>query len=168
MHKTLNLTQHPATPDQVTAGVRDFDPELRARLGRLLTVQMSGPDGFATLGREKQRAFLETRAGQIISDFILPEVESRCESLTWGSDHPTLSRGIEAINEIVEDLTIRLMLAGFGPLIREIERRLADLPPCRFEILTALSDRVSVEKLDPETGKVVKTLEFEHLGFYAG
>lgn len=168
MRKILNLTQHVSTPGQVEAGVRDLAPDARARLGRLMTVQMSGQDGFAAMSRESQRAFLETRAGQIISDFILPEVESRCESLTWGSDHPTLSKGIEAINEIVEDLTIRLMLAGFGPLIREIERRLADLPPCRFEILTALSDRVSVEKLDPETGKVVKTLEFEHLGFYAG
>lgn len=34
----LNLTQHPATPEQVAQGVQDLPEELRAELSRLLTV----------------------------------------------------------------------------------------------------------------------------------
>ena len=34
----LNLTQHPATPEQIAQGVVDLPAELRAELSRLLTV----------------------------------------------------------------------------------------------------------------------------------
>lgn len=35
----VNLTQHPATPEQVAAGVRDLPPEERSLLGKLLTFE---------------------------------------------------------------------------------------------------------------------------------
>lgn len=35
----LNLTQHPASAEQISAGVVDLDPVARSQLGRLLTVE---------------------------------------------------------------------------------------------------------------------------------
>lgn len=46
----LNLTQHPATPEQVAQGVIDLSPALREDLSRLLTV-----DELPTLAQVRER-----------------------------------------------------------------------------------------------------------------
>jgi hypothetical protein len=58
MRKILNLTQHPATPDQVAAGVLDPNPERAARIRDLLT--------FEALPTEQE---IHLRAHQLYQEF---------------------------------------------------------------------------------------------------
>lgn len=52
----VNLTQHPATPEQVAAGVCDPSPELRARLVKLLTFDEIPESDFDEPDNEVRRA----------------------------------------------------------------------------------------------------------------
>lgn len=142
MSAILNLTQHPATPDQLTAGVIDITGEARARLVELLT-----------FGEPESQEDVWARAHEIThiaTSASSPEDRANDEGFL-----PENDRGGVALSAMIGG-------AGWlmGPL--EIWLRHAGITP-----LYAFSRRESVEKVQAD-GTVTKINVFRHTGFQPG
>jgi len=154
----LNLTIHPATPAQRDAGV--VDVENTQRLKNLLTVRVSGEHGFASLSPIGQYESMNATASEIMTEFVYPGLCHRATMVVNSSDKPLV--GASAYNYVREQMALRVMVAGFQPLVTELVKKLKSagcVPVC------AISDRVSKEETLPD-GTVRKTNEFVHCGFY--
>lgn len=157
----INLTQHPATPDQIAAGVVDVTD--RERLSRLLTVQVGGPDGFASMRPTVQADFLSRRAWEIVANYVLPVVaEVTRDYLAAFAQDGYLP---ETQTDLLNARTMprgQAMIGGFAPLMAVLIQMLRE---SGCDPLYSLSDRVTVEETLPD-GAVRKTQVFKHLGFY--
>jgi hypothetical protein len=153
----LNLTQHAATPDQLTAGVIDLDPARQATLRDLLTVDVE------KVSLSYLPDHLDSRVDGILS-LIWPELRDG-----------TYNACREAVDlyEIAEDTfagynaargpVLEAMVGGMPALVDRLVKRLRSI---RCRPLYALSNRVVVEQAMPD-GTVRKTAEFRHVGFIA-
>lgn len=162
----INLTQHAATLDQKEAGVTDLTEAEREGLANLLTIKMGGENGFAALSKASQDWFLQSRASEIIVRFVTPRsIEKAEQALHCACDGlpGPIATGVYALELCRRGASLTCMVGGFRPLVNELERQLHALG---HETFDALSERQSVEMIDPDTGAVRKTLEFAHLGFY--
>ncbi|MEM2498229.1 MAG: hypothetical protein QXR81_07640 [Candidatus Nezhaarchaeales archaeon] len=135
----LNLTQHPATPEQVEAGVVEPSAPLKERIQKLLTF-----DELPSLPeiRERARKLVET-----IDDY-LEDLEKRGVIATSPSG--------EANYEVYG-----AMIGGAPYLMRPLEEELikAGVKP-----LYAFSKRITSELRKPD-GTVEKRSIFVHAGF---
>ena len=156
----LNLTQHPATVNQIADGVHDVGN--MERLRELLTVQVSGKGGFAELTPDGQWQFLTSRVEEIVTEFVIPELIRRAEQVTMFCTDVFCFTGHGAYNYVRDTMSPKFMIGGFAPLTEHLKRRLKALG-CKPVV--ALSDRVSQETTAPD-GTVQKTSRFLHCGFY--
>lgn len=134
----LNLTQHPATPDQIAQGVIDLPEAGRRFLAPMLT--------FGELPTKEQ---VQVRAEQIarFAAGALAEV-------LGGDPYP------EPYDSQVVGL--RALIGGAPFLMGPLEKALKKwgIIPCY-----SFSLRESVETTDPITNTVTKTAVFRHRGF---
>lgn len=135
----INLTQHPATEQQVAAGVFDLPPALRADLQNLLT-------------------FGELPDGQEVRDRAA-QIANMAAMLASGSD-----RGDEAEELAANDrgqFALSAMIGGalwlMAPLAEALQEQ--GITP-----LFAFSVRGSEEHVQPD-GSVRKVAVFRHAGF---
>ena len=131
----INLTQHAATHEQITAGVIDPGAEDRARVAQLLTF-----DSLPT------REEIEDRASRLA--LVAAEIHA---AATGGDPDPMGGTCIGA----------RIMIGGAPYLMAPLERALTRwgmVPTYAF------SRRESVEETGPDGG-VRKTAVFRHVGF---
>ena len=138
----LNLTQHPATPEQLAAGVFDPTPEERAEIVALLT--------FDEL---PQKGEIEDRAEELALA-ALAILAARFRSLPKSEQERLLDR---------DGLSYYAMIGGAPYLMPHLENEMvgAGVNP-----LYAFSTRESVEETLPD-GSVKKTAVFRHKGFVA-
>lgn len=158
----INLTQHSATPEQIAVGVVDVAD--RAKLWRLLTIQVGGENGFAALSEESQWTWMSNTAHEIIQAFVLPVVAqvtrehfaamAECAPMDWDDTR--------ALNERIMP-TVTAMVGGFPPLMVALVAMLRD-NGCNPVV--ALSERVSQDETQPD-GSVRKVNVFVHCGFAA-
>lgn len=138
----LNLTQHPATPEQLAAGVFDPTPEERAEIVALLT--------FDEL---PQKGEIEDRA-DMLALTALAILSARFRSLSYCEQERLLDRG---------GLSYYAMMGGAPYLMLHLENELVNKG---INPLYAFSVRESVEETLPD-GSVKKTAVFRHKGFVA-
>jgi len=149
----LNLTQHPATPEQKAAGVVDVKDH--DDLKRALTIQVSGEDGYAESSIKD--LWLNAVASQIISRHVMStQVERRRKQMM---NITADSTDLEILNASHTGLSA--MLGGFTPLVVVLAKQLQRLG---ITPLVALSDRVSEEETQAD-GTVKKVSRFVHCGF---
>ena len=138
----VNMTQHPATPEQIAAGVFDPTPEQRAEIVALLT--------FDTL---PEKGEIENRAEELALT-ALAILAARERSLSHVEQERLMERGT---------VTYFAMIGGAPYLMPHLENEMvgAGVNP-----LYAFSTRESVEETLPD-GSVKKTAVFRHKGFVA-
>jgi len=138
----VNMTQHPATPEQLAAGVFDPTPEERAEIVALLT--------FDTL---PEKGEIEERAEELALT-ALAILAARERSLSHQERERLMERGT---------VTYFAMIGGAPYLMPHLENEMvgAGVNP-----LYAFSTRESVEETLPD-GSVKKTAVFRHKGFVA-
>lgn len=134
----LNLTQHPATPDQVAAGVVDAPERFKEKLTALLTFN-EAPSHRELLRRAHELTCLAV------------EVHA---ALTGGS--PDMLEG--------EYHGVEVMIGGAPYLMRHLEECLEYWGLCP---IYSFSKRVSVETQHPD-GTVTKSNVFKHVDFVRG
>jgi hypothetical protein len=138
----LNLTQHPATPEQLAAGVFDPTPEERAEIVALLT--------FDEL---PQKGEIEERAEELALA-ALALLAARFRSLSKSEQERLLDR---------DGLSYYAMIGGAPYLMPHLENEMVGVG---VNPLYAFSTRESVEEVQ-EDGSVKKTAVFRHRGFVA-
>lgn len=133
----LNLTQHPATAEQVAAGVVDLTPDERRQLHQLLTFEEL-PSAEELEERAEEIEILARRAFD--GDPHLDAV------MIGGAPFlmAPLERSLKAEHELADEH--------------------ASEPPFRPQVLYAFSRRESVEERQPD-GSVRKINVFRHAGF---
>lgn len=132
----LNLTQHPATPEQTAAGVVDLPPDERRELIAALTV-----DELPTADEMDERC---SRIGILVRG--------------WRADHPECrSVMIGGAPWFMAPLEYELSL--------DFSDEDHDDGEVTLSVLYAFSRRESIETTDPVTGEVRKTAVFRHAGF---
>jgi hypothetical protein len=138
----VNMTQHPATVEQLAAGVFDPTPEERAEIVALLT--------FDTL---PEKGEIEERAEELALT-ALAILAARFRSLSKSEQEQLLDR---------DGLSYYAMIGGAPYLMPHLEQEMvgAGVNP-----LYAFSTRESVEETLPD-GSVKKTAVFRHKGFVA-
>jgi hypothetical protein len=134
----FNLTQHPATPEQVAQGVIDPPQKIKEELRQLLT--------FEELPTPKE---VEDRAHRIV-----------VQLKNWLDEIPFDPQTGEPSIYI----PYKAMIGGAPFLMAPLEKALRESD---FTPVYAFSLRVSEEKVNPD-GSVVKTQVFKHLGFVEG
>lgn len=135
----LNLTQHPATPDQIAAGVYDPAPEERAEIVKLLTFE-DIPTSHDLRTRASELAFVAACIIEQRYKTMTPE-ERELDS-KYGSGNCAMIGGAPYfMSALVEELSQLSIYA-----------------------LYAFSARESVEQVMPD-GSVRKTAVFRHRGF---
>ena len=132
----INLTQHPATTEQVAAGVVDLPLEQRSALASLLTF-----DTVPTRGEVEDRA----RAISLLALTWFCETDQHMPE-DYGHDGAALAEA---------------MLGGAPYLMATLERALLEHG---LEPVYAFSKRESVEQQQPD-GSVRKVNVFKHAGF---
>lgn len=132
----INLTQHPASQEQLKAGVVDLPPEQRTKLQQLLTFDFE-PYRLATIA----------------------SVEARCGNPAIGDDvWYAASKIVEmAVESGHKSAMIGGALFSIGPLTKLLYD--ANIVPA-----FAYSRRESVEEKMPD-GSTKKTAIFKHVGF---
>ena len=138
----LNLTQHPATPEQLAAGVFDPTPEERAEIVALLT--------FDAL---PQKGEIEDRADALALT-ALAILSARFRALPLCEQERRLEEG---------ECGYFSVMGGAPYLMPHLERELVNKG---IHPLYAFSVRESVEETLPD-GSVRKTNVFRHNGFVA-
>lgn len=161
----INLTQHPATLDQLLAGVVDLPPDKAARLRQLLTFQVSGPTGLvsnlsAASGMAKNRAFT------IVNEMLVPYlVEAGREILSFIGESPIIYLDDVQVLNLIKPSTlghgIFAMIGGAPFFMAPLEAAILSVG---VTPVYALSDRVSIEE-PLSDGSTRKTQVFKHLGF---
>lgn len=138
----VNMTQHPASPEQLAAGVFDPTPEERAEISALLT--------FDTL---PQKGEIEERAEELALT-ALAILAARERSLSPCEQERLMERGT---------VTYFALIGGAPYLMPHLEQEMvgAGVHP-----LYAFSTRESVEETLSD-GSVKKTAVFRHRGFVA-
>ena len=143
----LNLTQHPASGDQIDEGVIDLTPDLKVKLKCLLTF-----DNLPSCEEIKSRA---DEIYTLIVEFVTSDnspIKDEAEGLI---DEDGLIDETE-----FKKFNLKFMIGGapylMGPLVRE----LSFLGECIF----AFSKRVSSEVIEPD-GSITKKTVFKHDGF---
>ena len=134
----INLTQHPATEDQIEAGVRDLEGEALATLKQALTFDVI-PSPEEILFRAERIAWL------VVKQVMAPEQY-------WGKQDPYQS---------IYEAGIAAMIGGAPYLMPPLERALKEVG---VEPLYAFSTRESVEEVQPD-GSVRKVAIFRHTGW---
>ncbi len=138
----VNMTQHPATPEQLAAGVFDPTPEERADIVALLTF-----DELPEKGEIWKRADeLALAALAILAEHF--------RSLSKSEQERLLDR---------DGLSYFAMIGGAPFLMPHLER---EMVAYGVNPLYAFSTRESVEETLPD-GSVRKTNVFKHKGFVA-
>jgi hypothetical protein len=136
----INLTQHPATPEQVAAGVFDLPPNLRGDLSALLTF-----DAIPGVEEIKVRAH---------------DIGLMAAMLASGAD-----RTEEVDGEVADTdrgaFALQAMIGGAPYLMAPLESALRENG---IEPVYAFSVRESVEQTQPD-GTVRKVNIFRHAGF---
>lgn len=146
MHHELtavNLTQHPATPEQLAAGIYDPTPEERDLIVKLLTFEEC-PD---THEIEDRAAELALEAYAIVHRHIR-------ETMSEEEQMAIVRGGYGSFN-------MNAMIGGAPYLMSALEKALVDYGVCPYY---AFSRRESVEETMPD-GSVRKTAVFRHAGF---
>ncbi len=136
----INLTQHPATPEQVAASVFDLPPNLRGDLSALLTF-----DAIPSVEEIKARAH---------------DIAIMAAMLASGADRHEESDGAVAENDSGA-FALQAMIGGAPYLMAPMEAALRDNG---IEPVYAFSVRESVEQAQPD-GTVRKINIFRHAGF---
>jgi hypothetical protein len=136
-----NLTQHPATAEQIEAGVVDLPPEYREELGALLTFEEC-----PTCEQVEHRA---EQIGDLFARYM-------------GNGEPTHPAVFVALRAAGED--VRAMIGGAPFLMAHLEYELIanGITP-----VYAFSRRESVEEALAD-GSVRKSSVFRHAGFVLG
>ena len=138
----VNMTQHPATPEQLAAGVFDPTPEERAEISALLT--------FDTLPKKGE---IENRAEELALT-ALAILAARERSLSHQERERLQERGT---------ITFFAMIGGAPYLMPHLEQEMVGVG---IDPLYAFSTRESVEEVQAD-GSVKKTAVFRHKGFVA-
>jgi len=142
--KILNLTQHPATPDQLEAGV--FEPKNKERIREALTF-----NELPSYRQIKARAILLTA-------YALEEIDRYCEENVEVDDEGNL---VSVEGKSCCDLEFKVLIGGapylMAPLEAELKRQL--LTP-----VYSFTKRETIERQNPD-GTVTKTQTFKHQGW---
>jgi hypothetical protein len=145
----VNLTQHPATPEQIAQGVVDLDPEDRAECARLLT--------FDSLPTAEDLWIAADQLVELVK--CSPVSEPGCRVMI--ADY--VRRGL--IEHDGYDSAIEVECEGGAPFFMEplatLLRRGGYCP------VFAFSRRESVEQVQAD-GSVRKVAVFRHMGFVVG
>ena len=151
--RILNLTQHAATEEQVSAGVVEPCPAVKQEVKNLLTIE-NIPSG------EEIRSRVAELATIALEDFHLRG--GGVSAIT----HQPLPGGVIRIGEELE-LYLRhfAVMIGGAPYLRgPLEGALQEHG---LRAVYAFSQRKSAENTDAE-GRVTKVTTFRHLGFVEG
>ena len=151
MQKTINLTQHAASSDQVEVGVIDLPNYIQGQVKDLLTFSAI-PSADDISHRAVQLAYLADNAC-----WELAEMEAlNLEPYYWGGDEHLAPSPAQCRGEFT-----RVMVGGapylMGPLC-------AALKEYGLEPVFAFTERVSVDEVQPD-GSVRKTAVFRHSGW---
>jgi hypothetical protein len=159
----INLTQHPATPEQIDAGVVDFTGDDRETLTRLLTVPAT------TLVGGLARVDIQRRVDTIVSRMVLPELERAAHAIaiSWwqageqGYGPPTAAEAFGRLYGFARNSGLKAMIGGLPAMMRPLEEALI-----RVGVMPvyAVSERESAEQAMPD-GSVRKVNVFRHMGF---
>ena len=134
----INLTQHPATEEQVQDGVLDLEGEALVELKQALTFEViPSPDEI------RDRA--ERIARLVVRKVMSPEQY-------WSKHDPYRA---------IHNAGIAAMIGGAPYLMASLERALKEVG---VEPLYAFSTRESVEEVQPD-GSVRKVAVFRHAGW---
>lgn len=138
----INLTQHPATPEQKAQGVIDLPPDLLSEVKAALTVEK------LPLGNEiRDRAV-----------FIAGLIASNQSGSDRADEEGNLPEGDTGV------FWEEAMIGGAPWLMSALEDALRDQG---IEPVYAFSRRESIEEPQPD-GSVKKTQVFKHIGFVRG
>ena len=148
----INLTQHVASIEQLSQGLRDVKD--REALQQLLTIT----EEALKCSDEILSEVLESKASQIISEFVYPEIIIRCEDLLQA---PPFASGLHAVRAVKETLEVKCLVGG-APILMEVLIRKLKMHGCTP--LHALSARVSEDQVQPD-GNIKKISIFKHLRF---
>ena len=152
----LNLTQHPASPAQIEAGL--VDPKDHDGLRELLTFSAADLAANPSAAPEHVAA----RAREIVARYVLPHLAESVRRAMRDCMDPLLAD--EYFLQLAAggfDHDIKAMIGGAPYLMAPLER---ELRRWRVTPLYSLSERVSEERQFPD-GSVVKTQVHKHLGF---
>ena len=143
----LNLTQHPASVDQINEGVIDLTPSFKSKLKSLLTF-----DNLPSCEEIKSRA---------------DEIYTLIVEFATSGNSPIIDETKDLIDEdgLVNEsefkkLGFKFMIGGAPYLMRPLINELTYLGECLF----AFTERNSVEVIEPD-GSVTKKAVFKHAGF---
>jgi len=143
----LNLTQHPASVDQINEGVIDLTPSFKSKLKSLLT--------FNNLPTSIE---IKSRADEIYALVV---------EFAASGNSPIIDETKDLIDEdgLVNEsefkkLGFKFMIGGAPYLMRPLINELSFLGECIF----AFSKRESIELTEPD-GSVTKKTVFKHDGF---
>lgn len=149
--KTLNLTQHAASADQLEVGVLDLGPYQQQQVKDLLTFS-EVPSADDIRQRAKELAYLA-------SEYVDELAENRASELApyyWGEDEGLAPNPAQCKGEFS-----RVMIGGapylMGPLAAALREH-------GLEPVFAFTERISVDEQQPD-GSVRKTAVFKHSGW---
>ena len=144
----INLTQHNATPEQITAGVIDASGLRKAAIATFLTFE-----------KIPNKIVLNMRARALV-DLALEWIRER-EIAACGSDSPCHCLDCEAsFDAYMMEKRPEVMIGGAPYFMRPLENALRF---AGFSPLYSFSVRKSQEQ--EKEGKVIKIVVFKHLGF---
>lgn len=151
MQKTINLTQHEATQDQIKAGVIALPEYIQNQVKDLLTFS-EVPTADEISHRAVQLAYLADCASWVLAE----QEAKKLAPYYWGGDEHLAPSPAQCRGEFT-----RVMVGGapylMGPLC-------AALKEYGLEPVFAFTERVSVDEVQPD-GSVRKTAVFRHSGW---
>jgi len=143
----LNLTQHPASAEQLEAGVVDLGSNYSSKLKELLT--------FSTIPTASE---LTSRCDGIY-DLVLAQLATIGHIDESFYDDYDMTKNLDE-SRFRAELNISFMIGGAPYLMGPLQSELSNLGT----VLYAYSNRVSVEETQAD-GSVRKVNVFKHIGF---
>lgn len=158
----LNLTQHIATPEQISQGVVDLPPDEREGLVALLTFTVEGDCGLAA-NASAAPDHVASRAAEIVARFVTPRIAAAAREMLHSGGYECGSdlSALAMLRPEVAAGDISAMIGGAPYLMAPLERALRRVG---VRPVYALSERASEEQVQPDGG-TKKVAVFRHAGF---
>lgn len=151
MQKTINLTQHATSSDQVEVGVIDLPNYIQGQVKNLLTFSAI-PSADDISHRAVQLAYLANNASWELAE----KEASALAPYYWGEDEYLAPSPAQCRGEFT-----RVMIGGAPYLMGPLAETLREYG---LEPVFAFTERVSVDEVQPD-GSVRKTAVFKHSGW---
>ena len=149
----INLTQHNATPEQEEQGLRNVDNQEHLRM--LLTI----PEGAIQSEESVLRGFVESKAMEIVSTFVLP---AKADQIRRFVADGVLFHGVSSLLNAYADAGRVDVLVGGAPLLVDaLIRRCREVGAVPHYALYAM---VSEDVQQPD-GSLKRVSVYQHIRF---